>query len=163
MMTRSLSEAVPTNTAVQQRNESPVGPQMATFIADELLPMLVAFWPKSANQINGNLAGNGLAYGMKLKGFSPRQIRNAVNDLDDREPDREFAPKPQELRQLCVAAANPDAGKEFIPEASIRALEMRAQVMALNGEISDGEIAEKVNALRSGYESKGFAVTGRMF
>lgn len=162
-MTRSLSEVVPMNTAVQQRSESPVGPQLATFIADELLPMLVAFWPKSANQINGNLAGNGLAYGMKLKGFSPRQIRNAVNDLDDREPDREFAPKPQELRQLCVAAANPDAGKEFIPEASIRALEMRAQVMALNGEISDGEIAEKVNALRSGYESKGFAVTGRMF
>lgn len=151
------------NTAIQVRNENPVSPQLATFIADELLPMLVAFWPKSANQINGNLAGNGLAYGMKLKGFFPRLVRDVVNDLDNREPDREFAPKPQELRQLCIAAANPEPVKEFRPEVSIRSLEMQAQVMALNGFISDSEVAGEVETLKASYEAKGFEVTGRVF
>lgn len=161
-MTRSLSEVIPMNTVIQQRQETPVSPQLATFVADELLPMLVAFWPMSASQINGNLTGNGIAYGLKLKGFSPRLVREVVNALDDREPSRQWAPKPQELRQFCMAATNPEPAKEYRPEASIRSLEMQAQVMALNGEISDSEIAETVSALIASYEAKGFEITGRI-
>ena len=148
------------STAIQQRQECPVSPQLATFIADELLPMLVAFWPMSASQINGNLTGNGIAYGLKLKGFTPRQIREVVNELDDREPSRQWAPKPQELRQLCMAAVNPEPAKEYRPEVSIRALELQAQVKALNGEISDSEVAEYTKSLVARAEAKGHLVTG---
>lgn len=149
-------------TVIQTRQDRPVSPQLATFIADELLPMLVAFWPMSASQINGNLTGNGIAYGLKLKGFSPRLVRDVVNDLDDREPSRQWAPKPQELRQLCMAAANPEPAKEYRPEVSIRALELQAQVKAMNGEISDSEVAGYTKSLVAKAETKGHLVTGRV-
>lgn len=68
-----------------------VSGEMATFLASQLLPMMASIFPKSANQISSNLQGNGLAYGLFLKGLSARQIREALMDLAER---TEFAPTP---------------------------------------------------------------------
>ncbi len=159
MKTR-FSEVMPMNTGVQQRYDNPVSDPMALFVAKELLPMMSGFWHKSAAQLNNNLTGNGLAYGMMLKGISVGLIRNVV--LTQAESNREFAPTPQELKQLCLSVldkATPEVSSRR--EASIRALEMQAQAKALVGEISDAEVVGFTRALKIKYEKDGFVVTGR--
>ena len=161
MKTQS-SEIISMNSGVQQRNDKPVSDPMALFVAKELLPMMSGFWHKSAAQLNGNLTGNGLAYGMMLKGISVGVIRNVV--FSQAESNREFAPTPQELKQLCLSVLNKAAPEgSSRREASIRALEMQAQVKALVGEISDAEISRFTQALTARYEREGFVITGRVF
>lgn len=155
-------EVIPMGSALQQQSEQLVSDSAALFISNELLPALIGFWPKSINQINGNFAGNGIAYGMKLKGFPPRLIMQVVSDLDDREPSRDFAPEPQLLKRLCMQALNKQEGISM-PEISIRSLELQAQVKALRGEIADSEVSAHVQMLAGKAESKGYQVTGRAF
>jgi len=160
-MTQSF-EVIPMSTAIQARNDHPVSDAAALFISNELLPMMTGFWPKSANQINSNLTGNGIAYGLMLKGFSARQIREVVIALAEREPSRDFAPEPQLLKRLCMQALNKQEGTSM-PEISIRALELQAQVKALRGEIADSDVADHVRLLAGKAESQGYQVTGRAF
>ncbi len=157
-MTRN-SEVVLMNAAVRATDDNPVSNGAAIFIANELIPMMLGFWPKSSNQINGNLTGSAMAYGLMTKGFSAKEIRAVI--IAQAETSREFAPTPQELKQLCqLANCNQEDSQR--PEASIRALELQAQVKALNGEISDSEVAGYVKTLTARYETKGFVVTGRI-
>lgn len=147
---------------IPARPDQPVSDAAALFVSNELLPMMIGFWPKSANQINGNLTGNAIAYGMMLKGISPKQIRNAVVALADREPSREYAPEPQLLKRLCMETMQPQTQMTgFI--ASITALEMQVYVMCVNGQIPrtkiDAEAA--LTDLIDGVYAKGGTVDGR--
>lgn len=155
-------EVIPTGSALQLQTDQLVSDDAALFISNDLLPALIGFWPKSSNQINGNVAGNCIAYGMKLKGLLPRLIMQVVSDLDDREPSRDFAPEPQLLKRLCMQAMNKQEGTSM-PEVSIRALELQAQVKALRGEIADSEVSAHVRMLAGKAESQGYQVTGRAF
>lgn len=160
-MTRHC-EVIPMGKSVQAADQPAVTNNAALFISTELLPMMISLWPKSANQINSNLPGNGIAYGMMLKGVLPRQIRDAVVALAEREPAREYAPEPQLLKRLCLTATTDQACKATKPEASIRAIELQAQVAALNGEISDSEISTYTAHLADRYRARGFEITGRI-
>ena len=160
-MTQSF-EVIPMSTAIQARNDHPVSDAAALFISNELLPMMTGFWPKSVNQINSNLTGNGIAYGLMLKGFSARQIREVVISLAENEPSREYAPEPQLLKRLCIQVFHKPEGSQM-PEVSIRALELQAQVKALRGDIADSEVSAHVQMLAGKAESKGYQVTGSAF
>nr|WP_321238777.1 hypothetical protein [uncultured Tolumonas sp.] len=159
MKTQS-SDVIPMNTGVQLRDDKPISEPMALFVAKELLPMMSGFWHKSAAQLNNNFTGNGLAYGLMLKGISVGLIRSVV--VAQAESSREFAPTPQELKQLCLSVMNQAMPQEtYRKEASIRALEMQAQAKALRGEISDAEIPGFTRVLQARYERDGFVVSGR--
>lgn len=160
-MTQSC-EVIPMGSGVQAANQQAVSNQAALFISNELLPMMASFFPKSAQQINGNLVGHAISYGMMLKGIPVGVIRGSVCDLAEKEPDG-FAPEPQKLKRLCMLAMDGDQPNGHKLEISIRSLEMRAQVMALNGFISDSEVVGEVETLKASYEAKGFEVTGRVF
>lgn len=161
MKTQS-SDVIPMNAGVQPRNDKPVSDSMALFVAKELLPMMSGFWHKSAAQLNNNFTGNGLAYGMMLKGISVGLIRSVV--VTQAESNREFAPTPQELKQLCLSVMNQALPQDtYRKEASIRALEMQAQAKALKGEISDAEIPDFTRALQARYEREGFDIIERKF
>ena len=92
---------------MQPRPELVISDRMTKFLADELIPLMAGLWHKSANQLNVNLRGNAMAYGVMLKGFSANVIRDEVAALADREPDRDFAPSPQELKKLCAMKIQP--------------------------------------------------------
>lgn len=53
-------------------------------------PLMAGYWPKSSNQLNSNLRGNAMAYGVMLKGFSANAIREAITDLADKNHDHWF-------------------------------------------------------------------------
>ena len=97
-----------------------------------------------------------------LKGFSARQIREVVISLAENEPSREYAPEPQLLKRLCIQVFHKPEGSQM-PEVSIRALELQAQVKALRGEIADSEVSAHVKMLAGKAESQGYQVTGRAF
>lgn len=146
---------------VQRADDQVVSNPAALFISNELLPMLASFFPKSAAQINNNLSGHAITYGMMLKGFPAGVVRTAVCQLAEHDPDG-FAPIPQKLKSLCEAAMGNDA-PEPVKTVSIRALEMRAEHKALIGEIGDKEIAAYVQKLARNLEGQGFVITGRVF
>ena len=128
------SDVIPINSTLQTQNDLVISDRMTKFLAEELIPLMAGLWHKSANQLNSNLRGNAMAYGVMLKGFSANEIREAVTLLTDKEPDREFAPLPQELKRLCVAATEPEIKPvKFI--ASMSSLEMQVCAKCLNGKI----------------------------
>jgi len=104
-MTNRLVETHGGTLAAMDKPMSVSGP-MAMFLADELLPLLAANWPASANQLDGNAKGTALAFGQLLKPFSANQIREAVMALA-MDADRQFAPRPAELRKACLDLAGP--------------------------------------------------------
>ena len=70
---------------------------MSVFLADELLPLMAGSWPASANQLDANARGVALAWGGVLRGFTPAQIREVVQDMAA-DVERQFAPRPAEVR-----------------------------------------------------------------
>ena len=67
--------------ALQSRSDQVISDRMTKFLAEELIPLMAGLWLKSANQLNSNLRGNAMAYGVMLKGFSANEIREAVTLL----------------------------------------------------------------------------------
>ena len=135
MTITSHSDVIPMGSALQSRSDQVISDRMTKFLAEELIPLMAGLWLKSANQLNSNLRGNAMAYGVMLKGFSANEIREAVTLLADKDPDREFAPLPQELKRLCVAAAEPEIKPvKFI--ASMSSLEMQVCAKCLSGQIA---------------------------
>lgn len=138
-----------------------VSDRMSVFIADELIPLMAGYWPKSANQLNSNLRGNAMAYGVKLTGFSANEIREAINLLADKDPDRDFAPPPQELKKLCVGDVQPASQvAKFI--ASMSSLEMQICTKCLSGQIEKTQQAvdTELNAMIESVYVKGGEVVG---
>ena len=161
MTITSHSDAILIGSALQSRSDQVVSDRMTKFLAEELIPLMAGLWHKSASQLNSNLRGNAMAYGVMLKGFSANEIRDAVMSLADKESDREFAPLPQELKRLCVAATYPETKPvKFI--ASMSSLEMQVCAKCLSGQIGktkqavDAELSSLIEAVYA----KGGTVSG---
>lgn len=161
MTITSHSDAILMGSALQSRSDQVVSDRMTKFLAEELIPLMAGLWHKSASQLNSNLRGNAMAYGVMLKGFSANEIRDAVMSLADKESDREFAPLPQELKRLCVAATYPETKPvKFI--ASMSSLEMQVCAKCLSGQIGktkqavDAELSSLIEAVYA----KGGTVSG---
>lgn len=155
------SDVIPINSTLQTQNDLVISDRMTKFLAEELIPLMAGLWHKSANQLNSNLRGNAMAYGVMLKGFSANEIREAVTLLTDKEPDREFAPLPQELKRLCVAATEPEIKPvKFI--ASMSSLEMQVCTKCLSGQIEKTQQAvdAELNAMIESVYAKGGEVVG---
>ncbi len=153
------SDVIPINSTLQTQNDLVISDRMTKFLAEELIPLMAGLWHKSANQLNSNLRGNAMAYGVMLKGFSANEIREAVTLLTDKEPDREFAPLPQELKRLCVAATEPEIKPvKFI--ASMSSLEMQVCTKCLNGQIEKTQQA--VDAELSAMIESVYAIGGEV-
>ena len=161
MTITSHSDVTPIGVAIQSRTDQIVSDRMAKFLAEELIPLMAGLWHKSASQLNSNLRGNAMAYGVMLKGFSANEIRDAVMSLADKESDREFAPLPQELKRLCVAATYPETKPvKFI--ASMSSLEMQVCTKCLIGQIEKTQQAvdAELNAMIESVYAKGGEVVG---
>jgi hypothetical protein len=114
---------------------SPLSNQSALFITSELLPLLASLFVKSASQLNQNIQGNALGFGLMLKGFSPAQIRAVVLELSEREPER-FAPTPQELKKLCQQKGSVQNIRQSGFKVSLAAIEMGVYVELMNGKFT---------------------------
>ena len=159
MTTTNHSDVIPMRTAIQSRDEPVISDRMTKFLAEELIPLMAGLWHKSANQLNSNLRGNAMAYGVMLKGFSANAIRDAVMALVDKDPEREFAPLPQELKRLCVSATEP-AIKPVKFIASMSSLEMQVCTKCLNGQIEKTQQA--VDAELSAMIESVYAIGGEV-
>lgn len=161
MTITSHSDVIPMGSALQSRSDQVISDRMTKFLAEELIPLMAGLWHKSANQLNSNLRGNAMAYGVMLKGFSANEIREAVTLLADKDPDREFAPLPQELKRLCVAAAEPEIKPvKFI--ASMSSLEMQIFTKCMSGHIkkTQQDVDAELNAMIESIYAKGGEVVG---
>lgn len=141
-----------------------MSPRMAAFIAEELLPLMAGSWPVSANQLDANARGVALAWGGVLRGFTPTQIRDVVQDMAT-DVERQFAPRPAEvraeiLRRQPVAEVSAMALKR---EISIRACEMAAEVRARQRDrnVSAGAVAAELQRVLAEKAQDGALITGR--
>lgn len=150
----------PDGLPADQRTADP----LALFLANELFPMMIAFWPASANQLDSNAAGTAKAWALTIKGFPVGLVREAVLQLAD-DVDRQFAPRPADVKALVssmMQAAQPTAptGQTI----SIRACEMIAEVRVLKRErtASDDLVAAELASLQGELRQRGVTVTGRV-
>ena len=149
------------NAGPLQAIDDPLSPKVSTFIADELFPMMISFWPASSKSLDANILGSARAYGLMLRGLSPPVVREEVVRLSEREPERVFAPTPQELRKLCLERTKPEAKPvKFI--ASMSSLEMQVCTKCLNGQIEKTQQAvdAELNAMIESVYAKGGEVVG---
>ncbi|MCR4454210.1 hypothetical protein NTB88_14470 [Aeromonas salmonicida] len=152
-------------TALPANQDAPqVSARMAAFMAEELLPLMAGCWPASANQLNDNAHGVALAWGRVLSGFTPAQIRDAVQCMAT-EAERQFAPRPAEVlaeifRRL-PAAAPAESTRLAI---SIRACEMEATVTVLqrDGVVTDGAVQVELERIITERRQRGYTITGRI-
>ncbi|MFM5713769.1 hypothetical protein ACET77_06110 [Aeromonas allosaccharophila] len=139
--------------------------RMAAFIAEELLPLMAGSWPASANQLDANARGVALAWGGVLRGFTPAQIREVVQDMAA-DVDRQFAPRPAEvraeiLRRLPATTAPGRAPRLVI---SIRACEMAATVVVLqrDGDVTSSAVQAELERILTDRRQRGYTITGRI-
>ena len=153
-------DVAPITGAVVRSDAQAVTDRMASFLADELFPLMAGLWPASANQLDGNARGAAMAFGQLLKGFTPAQIREAVMVLAN-DTDRQFAPRPVDVRRVCVELAGCDV-PAVVPSVSIRALEMQAEALVLRGKLVREELPRYVDGLIARAQGRGHQVTGRV-
>ena len=144
-------------------DDGQVTPGMTAFLADQLLPLMAGLWPASANQLDSNARGVAMAWGAALRGFTPRQIRDAVMRLAD-EVDRTFAPRPAEVKALMMMSLPTPATASAPCQMSLRACEMIAEVRVLKRErtASDDLVAAELASLQGELRQRGVTVTGRV-
>ncbi|MFM1663438.1 hypothetical protein [Aeromonas salmonicida] len=164
MTTTPSSDVVVLRQGSLQAADPRAADPLTLFLASELFPMMIAFWPASANQLDSNAAGTAKAWALTVKGFPVGLVRDAVLQLAD-EADRQFAPRPAEVKALMarmVLAAQPVAptGQSI----SIRACEMIAEVRVLKRErtASTDLVAAELASLLAELRQRGVTVTGRM-
>lgn len=137
---------------------------MTMFLAEELLPLMAGLWPASANQLDGNVRGVAMAWGLQLSGLTADQITDAVMELAS-DTKRQFAPRPAEVKEAILAQVK--ASQPVAPTGqtiSIRACEMIAEVRVLKRERSACAdlVAAELASLLAGLRQRGVTVTGRM-
>ncbi len=141
-----------------------VSAHMSVFLADELLPLMAGLWPASANQLDSNVRGVAMAWGLQLSGLTPDQITDAVLELAG-DTSRQFAPRPAEVKALVVRLMQ--ANQPVTPTGqtlSIRACEMIAEVRVLkrDGAAPAERVAAELASLQAELRQRGVTVTGRM-
>lgn len=143
-------------------DDGQVTPGMTAFLADQLLPLMAGLWPASANQLDSNARGVAMAWGAALRGFTPRQIRDAVMRLAD-DVDRTFAPRPAEVKALMMMSLPAPATASAPCQMSLRACEMIAEsrVFMKRGAVSAQELATELAAVLAQKAQQGVTVTGR--
>lgn len=104
-----------------------VSARMSVFLAEELLPLMAGLWPASANQLDSNARGVALAWGSMLRGFNAQQIREAVLLLGE-DADRQFAPRPAEVRAAILRNNPVPRAAPVGRQVSLRVCEMEAEV-----------------------------------
>ena len=141
-------------------DDGQVTPGMTAFLADQLLPLMAGLWPASANQLDSNARGVAMAWGAALRGFTPRQIRDAVMRLAD-EVDRTFAPRPAEVKALMMMSLPTPATAPC--QMSLRACEMIAEsrVFMKSGAVSAQALATELAAVLAQKAQQGVTVTRR--
>lgn len=134
------------------------------FLAEELLPLMAGLWPASSNQLDGNVRGVAMAWGLQLRGLTAEQITDAVLELAG-DAKRQFAPRPAEVKEAVLARVS--AGEPVAPTGqtiSFRACEMIATVRVLERDpIASAElVAAEMGVLRAELGSRGVVITGRV-
>ncbi|WP_270817265.1 hypothetical protein [Aeromonas sp. Y318-3] len=137
---------------------------LTLFLANELFPMMIAYWPASANQLDSNATGTAKAWALTIKGFPVGLVREAVLKLAD-DADRQYAPRPAEVKALMASmmlAAQPIA--QTGQTISIRACEMIAEVSVLKreGAVPAERVAAELASLQESLRQRGVTVTGRI-
>lgn len=138
------------NTQIAKSNSDDLNKSMIAFAANELIPLMAAFWPKSSASMIANVSGNSVAYGMMLSGFTPSQIRLAVKFIYENEPNRDFPPEPMDLKKACINATveKPERDKQVFT-ASIAAIEMQIFVAVVSGKIKMSDIDRAIEWKKS--------------
>lgn len=140
-----------------------VSARMLVFLAEELLPLMAGLWPASANQLDSNARGVALAWGSMLRGFNAQQIREAVLLLGE-DADRQFAPRPAEVR-VAIVRNNP------VPRAapggrqvSLRVCEMEAEVRVYlrDRSVPAEEVVAELQRVLAEKARQGVTVTGKV-
>ena len=139
-----------------------VSARMSVFLAEELLPLMAGLWPASANQLDSNARGVGLAWGSMLRGFNAQQIREAVLLLGE-DADRQFAPRPAEVR-VVILRHNPIPSAPAGGQVSIRACEMEAEarVFLRDHTVSAGVVTWELEQVLAEKVHQGAVVTGKV-
>lgn len=151
-------------TALPAMQEQPlVSDRMAAFMAEELLPMMAGSWPASANQLDANARGVALAWGGVLRGYTPAQIREVVLDMAV-DVDRQFAPRPAEVRAEILRRLPPVRTKPRQLEFSIAACQMEATVTVLqrDGEVTRDAVKIEMELILTDRRQRGYTITGRL-
>ena len=140
-----------------------VSARMSVFLAEELLPLMAGLWPASANQLDSNVRGVAMAWGLQLSGLTPDQITEAVLELAG-DTSRQFAPRPAEVK-AAILQRNPvpkcaPAGRQI----SIRACEMQAEarVYVRDRQVTDAAVQAELQQLLAELRSEGVTITGRI-
>lgn len=146
------------------REAMQVSSGMTMFLAEELLPLMAGLWPASANQLDGNVRGVAMAWGLQLSGLTADQITDAVMELAS-DTKRQFAPRPAEVKEAILAQVK--ASQPVAPTGqtiSIRACEMIAEARVFKRERSACAdlVAAELASLLAGLRQRGVTVTGRM-
>ncbi|MDX7609464.1 hypothetical protein [Aeromonas caviae] len=136
---------------------------MSVYLADELLPLMAGLWPASANQLDGNVRGVAMAWGLQLSGLTADQITEAVLELAG-DTSRQFAPRPAEVK-AAILQRNPvpkcaPVGRQI----SIRACEMQAEarVYVRDRQVTDEAVQAELQQILTELRSEGVTITGRI-
>ncbi len=140
-----------------------VSARMSVFLAEELLPLMAGLWPASSNQLDSNARGVALAWGCLLRGFNAQQIREAVLQLGE-DADRQFAPRPAEVRAVIVKAAPDATVSQSGPSISIRACEVIAEARVFQRErrVPADAVVRELQQVLAEKVLQGAVVTGKM-
>lgn len=139
-----------------------VSARMSVFLAEELLPLMAGLWPASANQLDSNARGVALAWGSMLKGFNAQQIREAVLQLGE-DVERQFAPRPAEVRAVIVKATPAATVAQGGPCISIRACEVIAEARVFQREraVPADAVAWEMDLVLAEKACQGVTVVGK--
>ena len=162
-----MTTTLPSNvTALPANQDAPqISDRMAAFMAEELLPLMAGSWPASANQLDATARGVALAWGGVLRGFTPAQIREVVQDMAA-DVERQFAPRPAEVRAEILRRQPATAAPAREPRLviSIRACEMEATVIVLqrDGDVTSEAVQVELDRILTERRQRGYTITGRI-
>lgn len=135
---------------------------MAMFLAEELLPLMAGSWPASASQLDGNARGVAMAWGAQLRGFTAQQIREVVLEMAG-DVDRQFAPRPAEVRAAILLRTPVAKASPMGPQISFRACEMRAEasVYVRTRQVTCDATRTELMRVLAELRQRGVMITGR--
>ncbi|MGU5694245.1 hypothetical protein [Aeromonas veronii] len=143
--------------------EQRIADPIVLFLANELFPMMTAFWPASANQLDSNASATALAWALMIKGFPVGQVREAVLQLAE-DADRQFAPRPAEVKAAILRRMPAVKVASVGCELSMRACEMQAVARVYEREhrVIDSLVQAELIHLLAELRQRGVTVTGGM-
>lgn len=132
------------------------------FMAHELFPMMTAFWPASANQLDSNARGTAQAWALLIKGFPVSRVREAVLLLAE-DPDRQFAPRPAEVKAAILQRNPVPRSAPSVRQISMRACELMAEarVFVRSGTVSPTALAAELTLVMGEMGRLGVVINGR--